>query len=65
MEAETVFSKISAQQYVTNVLCSETYMFYTHTLPSLEVAKAWLHQLLILTYALGIEKLAGAHLSPC
>jgi hypothetical protein len=46
VEAETVFGKISAQQYVTNVLRSDAYTFHTRTLPSLAAAKAWLQQVL-------------------
>lgn len=46
VEAETVFGKISAQQYVTNVTRSEAYTFHTRTLPTLEAAKQWLQDVL-------------------
>lgn len=49
VEAETVFGKISAQQYVTNVTRSEAYTFHTRTLPTLEAAKQWLQEVLPVT----------------
>jgi hypothetical protein len=49
VEAETVFGKISAQQYVTNVTRSEGYTFYTRSLPTLEAAKQWLQEVLPIT----------------
>lgn len=49
VEAENVFGKISAQQYITNVLRSEDYTFHTRILPSLEAAKAWLQEVLPIT----------------
>jgi len=38
VKAASVFGKISAQQYITNVMRSKDYAFHTHTLPSLEAA---------------------------
>ena len=49
VEAETVFGKISAQQYVTNVTRSEGYTFHTRYLPTLAAAKQWLQQVLPIT----------------
>jgi len=49
VEAETVFGKISAQQYVTNVTRSEHYTFHTRVVPSLPAAKEWLRQVLPIT----------------
>jgi len=49
VEAESVFGRISAQQYVTNVTRSESYTFHTRTLPTLEAAKQWLQQVLPIT----------------
>ncbi|MDF7815094.1 hypothetical protein [Hymenobacter sp. YC55] len=46
VEAESIFGKIAAQQYVTNVMQSEQYSFHTRTLPTLEAAKQWLQQVL-------------------
>jgi hypothetical protein len=49
VEAETVFGKISAQQYATNVTRSEEYTFHTRSLPTLEAAKQWLKEVLSIT----------------
>ncbi|MGI4819662.1 MAG: hypothetical protein ACRYFV_00500 [Janthinobacterium lividum] len=49
VEAETVFGKISAQQYVTNVTKSKEYTFHTRSVPTLEAAKQWLQQVLTTT----------------
>lgn len=46
VEAESVFGKISAQQYVTNVMHSEDYTFHTRNVPTLEAAKQWLREVL-------------------
>ena len=46
VEAETIFGKISAQQYVTNVMQSDDYTFQTRYVPTLEAAKDWLQEAL-------------------
>ena len=67
VEAESVFGKISAQQYVTNVMQSDEYTFHIRYLPTLEAAKAVAgrsitHYPYHLVYAPRIKKLTGAHL---
>ena len=43
---ESIFGKIAVQQYVTNVLHSETHTFQTRTLSSVRETKKWLKQML-------------------
>ncbi|MFC6221901.1 hypothetical protein ACFP2F_01510 [Hymenobacter artigasi] len=49
VEAESVFGKISVNQYVTNVTQSEQYTFHIRYLPTLAAAKAWLAEVLPIT----------------
>jgi hypothetical protein len=49
VEAENIFGKISAQQYVTNVTRSEAYTFHTRSVPTLEAAKQWLQEVMAAT----------------
>jgi hypothetical protein len=46
VEAESVFGKISAQQYVTNVMQSRDYTFHTRSVPTLKAAREWLQEVL-------------------
>ena len=46
VEAESVFGKISVQQYATNVTRSDEYTFHIRHLPTMAAAKEWLAEVL-------------------